>query len=242
MKVYQIPEASRQSKGKAIVNLVSLGEGETIAAFIPVREFDDKHFLSLITKDGIIKKTNLSEYSRPRQGGIIAITLDDGDMLITALLTDGTNQIMIATKDGVACRFDESDARPIGRTGKGVKGITLDKGDEVVGAVIAVEKKTLLTITENGYGKRSAIDEYRLINRGGKGVINIQCTERNGKVVAVKEVDEEDDIMLISQTGIVIRVPVRTISVIGRNTQGVRIMKLEDKDKIASAAKIAREE
>jgi DNA gyrase subunit A len=242
LKVYKIPEASRQSRGKAIINLVNLDNDEKIAAFIPVRKFDDQHFLSLITEKGLIKKTNLDAYSRPRQGGINAITLNDTDNLISALLTDGSKQIMIATKNGLACKFDEKNARPIGRTGRGVKGITLRDNDEVIGAVIANNDKTLLSITETGYGKRTKIEDYRLINRGGKGVINIQCSDRNGGVVSVREVDEEDDIMFISQKGIIIRVPVRSISVIGRNTQGMRLMRLSEGDKVACAAKIIKEE
>jgi DNA gyrase subunit A len=242
LKVYEIPEGTRQAKGKAIVNLLNLEPHTTITASIPIKQFKENNYLLMATKNGTIKKTSLIAYSKPRSGGIIAITLDEGDTLVNVLLTDGTKEILLATKNGLAERFHESQCRPIGRSGKGVCGITLKGDDEVIAVEIADPQKTLLTITENGYGKRTALEEYRLINRGGIGVINIQCSERNGTVVAVVSVSEEDDIMLISQTGITIRVPVKTISVIGRNTQGVRVMKLEQGDKVVACAKVAREE
>jgi DNA gyrase subunit A len=241
LKVYRIPEASRQAKGTAIVNLIQLEKDEKIAAFVQVRDFDDKHYLMLATKDGTVKKTNLIEYSRPRQNGIIAITLEEGDNLVNAVLTDGEKQIIIATKNGLAIKFHESDARPIGRTSKGVRGIMLRDKDEVVGMEIAREDKSLLTVTENGYGKRTMISEYRAISRGGVGVINIQCTERNGCVASIKAVEEEDEIMMLSKKGIIIRCPAKDVSVIGRNTQGVRLMKLEEGDKIVGAAKVIKD-
>ncbi len=241
LKVHNIPEASRQAKGKAIVNLLSLEEGEKISAFIPIKEFDDKHFLVLATKNGIVKKTNLVEYSRPRQGGIIGIILDEGDELVKAILTDGNQNLLLATKNGLAIKFDEKEVRPIGRTSKGVKGITLKDKDELVSMIIAEPNKTILTITENGYGKRTKEEEYRVIGRAGIGVINIQCSERNGSVVSVQSVEETDEIMVVSKNGIIIRIPVSTISVIGRNTQGVRIMRLEENDKVVSAAKVVNE-
>lgn len=242
LKVYEIPEGSRQAKGKAIVNLLNLKEGEKVSAFIPVTEFDDKHFLVLATKDGTIKKTNLSEYSRPRQGGIIGITLDEGDELIGARLTDGTKELMLVTKNGLAARFNEEDARPIGRTSKGVRGISLKDKDEVVSLLVVEQGKTIFTITENGYGKRTGVDEYRLINRGGIGVINIQCSDRNGKVVTSTCVDNNDELMIMSKNGITIRTPAQGISVIGRNTQGVRVMKLDEDDKVVSATKVIETE
>jgi len=206
------------------------------------KEFSEDMYLALATKKGILKKTSLSAYSRPRQGGIIAVTLDEGDELVNALLTDGNKELMIATHNGMAARFHESDARPIGRTAKGVRGIMLKGDDYVVGAIIAEPDKTILTITENGYGKRTAIDQYRLIRRGGVGVINIQCSERNGKVVSVKTVNEDDDVMFISQNGIIIRTNASGISIISRNTQGVRLMKLREDDRIVAAARIVKEE
>ena len=241
LKVYRIPEASRQAKGTAVVNLLQIDKDEKIAAFVRVDEFDDKHYLVLATKKGTIKKTNLIEYSRPRQSGIIAIVLEEGDTLVNALLTDGDKQIILGTKNGMAIKFHESDARPIGRTSKGVRGIMLKEEDEVVGMDLANDEKALLTITENGYGKRTGFVEYRRIGRGGVGVINIQCTERNGQVAVIMAVEEEDEVMLISKDGIIIRMPAKGISVIGRNTQGVRLMKLEGGDKVISAAKVVNE-
>lgn len=241
MKVYEIPEASRQAKGKAIINLIRMAPGEKITAFMPVREFDEKHFLILATKKGIIKKTSLDAYSKPRKGGIIAINLEKGDELVNALLTDGNKKIILATKRGMAVKFHEKDARPIGRASKGVRGITLKENDSLVDIVIAEDDKTLLTVTENGYGKRTKISEYRLINRGGVGVINIQTTPRNGTVVSVKSVSQDDEVMLISQSGIIIRMPVQGISVIGRNTQGLRLMKLGENDRVVACAGIIAE-
>jgi DNA gyrase subunit A len=240
LKVYEIPEAGRTAKGTAIVNLLRLGEGEKVTAYVPVVNFE-KGYLFLSTKQGTVKKTDISEFANPRKSGIIAIGLDEGDELISALLTDGMKNIMIATRKGIAVRFSEEDVRSIGRSGKGVRGINLEEGDEVVSTVIADDGKTVLTVTENGYGKRTDVSEYRHINRGGKGVTNILCSERNGNVVDVKIVTDEDDLMLISQKGIGIRTSAKDISVIGRATQGVRIMKLEEGDKVAAVAKVVKE-
>lgn len=241
LKVYKIPETSRQARGKALVNLVNMPSEETISAFVRVDEFDDKHFLLLATKKGIIKKTNLIQYSRPRLGGIIGITLDDDDELIEAKLTDGTKEIFLATRHGMAVRCSEKDARPIGRTSRGVRGVNLRKGDRAIGMVVPENGDTILTVTENGYGKRTKVDDYRLINRGGLGVINIQTTDRNGKAVEVKNVSDEDEIMLMSKNGIIIRTPTKGISVIGRNTQGVRLMNIKPGDQVVAAAKVVRE-
>ncbi len=241
LKVYEIPEGSRQAKGKAIVNLLNLKEGENVSAFIPIDQFDDKHYLVLATKQGTVKKTNLDEYSRPRVGGIKGIVLEEGDELIGAKLTDGTKELMLVTKNGLAARFHEEDAHSIGRTSKGVRGISLKDKDEVVSLLVAEHGKTIFTITENGFGKRSEVEEYRLISRGGVGVINIQCSERNGHVVTSLCVDNNDELMIMSKNGITIRTPAQGISVIGRNTQGVRIMKLEDGDCVVSATKIIQE-
>ncbi|MBI3051584.1 DNA gyrase subunit A [Candidatus Woesearchaeota archaeon] len=240
LKVHQIPEATRHAMGKAIVNLLELSS-EKITAFIPVKEFDEKHNLILATRKGTIKKTSLDQYSRPRKGGIIAITLEEGDELIGAELSDGTGNILLATKDGSAARFSEENVRQTGRSSQGVRGIKLREKDEVAGMVVD-DGNSLLTVTENGYGKRTPTSEYRLIGRGGVGVINIQTTQRNGKVAAIKCVSENDELMLISKKGIVIRVKAKDVSVIGRNTQGVRIMKLEAEDKLVSVAKIANQE
>ena len=241
-KVYQLPEASRIATGKAIINLIGTENGEKVTAFIPVIEFDPKKYLILCTKNGIIKKSSLEDYSNPRKGGILAINLEEGDELINAVITDGTKELILATKDGKAVRFNEKDVRCVGRTSKGVTGVTLEENDEVIGLVVAEKNKTLLTITETGYGKRSDIEEYRLVRRASKGVINIKTSERNGKIVAIKEVDDDDELMFISKDGILIRVAVKDISTIGRNTQGARLMKLKPGDKVVSAAKIIKEE
>ncbi|MBI2133094.1 DNA gyrase subunit A [Candidatus Woesearchaeota archaeon] len=238
LKVYKIPEASRLAMGKAIVNLLDL-EDEKITAYIPVKEFDGKYGLLMSTKNGVIKKTSLSEYSKPRKGGIISITLDENDKLVGVELTEMNREVIIATKNGLAARFNESDVRETGRSSQGVRGIRLKSGDEVIGMVVA--EKSLLTITENGYGKRTKVDEYRLINRGGLGVINIQTNERNGKVAVIKSVSESDDLMIISKKGIGIRITAKDISEIGRNTQGVRIMKLDQNDKVVAAAIVPNE-
>ncbi|MBR9691249.1 DNA gyrase subunit A [Candidatus Woesearchaeota archaeon] len=240
LKVYEIPEAGRTAKGSAIVNLLRLGEGEKITAYIPLKGLE-KGYLFMATKKGIVKKTNVSEFSRPRKGGIIALGLKEGDELISVRWTNGEKNLIIATRNGQAVKFDENNVRTMGRTAKGVRGIRLKGKDEVVGMVIANEEATLFTMTENGYGKRTKISEYRLISRGGSGVKNIICSERNGKVVAIKSVTDESDLMLISQKGIGIRISAKDISVIGRATQGVRIMKLGEGDRIAAVAKIVKD-
>ncbi len=240
IKVYNIPESSKQAMGKAIVNLLEL-EKEKVSAFVPVKQFDKEHYLVLTTKKGAIKKTALEEYSRPRKGGIIAINLGEGDELINAELTDGKKQLIVATKEGIAVRFNESDVRSVGRNSKGVSGIRLKEKDEVVGMVLAQEGKAVFTITENGYGKRTPIEDYRLISRGGSGVINMKLNEKTGKVVSVKSVDDNDELMLITKNGIAIRVAVKDFSEISRNTQGVRIIKLESNDKVVATALIANE-
>ena len=241
LKVYNIPEASRQARGKAIVNLLELGNDEIVTAFVPVRDFDNKHYLVMATKKGTVKKTELMAYSNPRRHGIVAIKLEQTDELINVELTDGNQQIILATKNGNAVRFEERNVRATGRSAQGVRGISLKDNDEVIGMVVASDEKTLLSVTENGYGKRTSIADYRLINRGGSGVINIQCSERNGTVVSICPVTDNDDVIFISKNGIIIRVPATDISVIGRNTQGVRIMKLEANDKVVAAVKVARE-
>jgi len=242
LKVYYIPEGSRQARGKAIVNLLRLDEGEKINAFVPIKEFDDQHELVMATRKGIIKKVNLQNFSNPRKGGILAVNLKEGDELINVELTDGKKQIILATKNGSALRFDEGKVRSMGRNATGVRGISLRGDDEVIGMVVAEDDKTLFTATENGYGKRTKVSDYRLTNRGGVGVRNIICSERNGSVVAIKSVYDTADLMFMSKNGIVIRTNAGGISVIGRNTQGVRIMKLFDGDKLTAAAKIVKED
>ncbi|MBI2564403.1 DNA gyrase subunit A [Candidatus Woesearchaeota archaeon] len=241
LKVYQIPEAGRYAKGTAIINLLSLEPGERVTAHVNVTEFNPDKFVFMTTKLGTVKKTSLEEFSRPRRGGIAAITIDENDELISVILTDGQKQIMIATANGVANRFSEEDIRPTGRTSKGVIGIKLKENDQVVGAVATDETKQLLTITEKGYGKRTPITEYRLINRGGSGVRNINIIDKNGKVIGIKQVSDRDEIMLITKNGITIRTAVKGISSVGRNTQGVRVIRIEEPDEVTSIALIQEE-
>ena len=241
LKVYEIPEGSRIAKGKAIVNLLQLQEGESITAYVPVKEFAENFSIVMATEKGIIKKSSLSLFSHPRKGGIIACDLEEGDKLVAVALTDGTKQIIIATSDGNAVRFEEGKVRNMGRGASGVRGIKLHDNDKVIGMIVADDTKTVLTITENGYGKRTPIFEYRLTNRGGSGVINILCSERNGKVVAIASVEDQDEILIVSKKGIMMRTSAKDISVIGRSTQGVRVMKLEEGDKTVSIAKIQNE-
>jgi DNA gyrase subunit A len=242
LRGYHIPEAARISKGKPIVNLIKVDPNEKVQAVIPVKEFDDTHYLLFATKKGLIKKTNLAEYGNPRQGGIIAINLNSGDEVIGVVLTDGKQQVLMASQNGQAVKFSEQNVRIVGRGSFGVRGIRLAKDDEVIGMIIAKDNESVLTITEYGYGKRSSLDEYRFINRGGKGVRNIVCSPRNGRVVDIKAVTDDDEIMVVSEKGILIRMPAKNISVIGRNTQGVRIMKLETGDKVVGIAKVEANE
>ncbi|MBI2143113.1 DNA gyrase subunit A, partial [Candidatus Woesearchaeota archaeon] len=239
LKVHEVPEASRYASGKAIVNLLRLRENEKITAFIPVKEFAGN--LVMITKNGTIKKTGLSAYSNPRRGGIIAITLEEKDELINVVATSGSQQLIVATGNGLAVRFDEQDVRPVGRSAKGVRAIRLKGSDSVIGMVVADESKSLFTITVNGFGKRSPVSDYRLISRGGSGVINIQTTDRNGPVAAIASVTGDDDIIAISKKGNIIRVAAQGVSEIGRNTQGVRLMKLDEGDSVVSLAKVPKE-
>jgi DNA gyrase subunit A len=243
LKVYKIPDASRQSLGKAIVNLLELDADEKVNAIIPVKDFDDKHFLVMATKFGTIKKTNLIEFANPRKGGIAAINLDDTiqDKLINVVMTDGTKDILLATKKGVASRFSEEDVRSTGRTSQGVRGIRLEEGDNVIGMLIAEDTHKVLTLTENGYGKKTDMTEYRRINRGGKGVINIICSERNGDVTGILPVMDDDEVLFISRKGILIRTSCDQISTVGRNTQGVRLIKLGANDKAINMTKVMKE-
>ncbi|MFH1690768.1 MAG: DNA gyrase subunit A [Candidatus Eisenbacteria bacterium] len=243
LRVHEIPQAGRAAKGKAIVNLLQVEKNESIAAFIAAREFDDDHFVVMATRKGVVKKTRLSAYSHPRRGGIRAINIDKGDELIDAAVTDGNHDVILAKRLGKAIRFQESDVREMGRTARGVRGTLLEKGDEVVGMVVAMgEQVTVLSITEHGYGKRTNISDYRIIRRGGKGVISIKANKRNGKVVAVRIVNEPDEVMIMTAQGVMIRLPVKGISVIGRNTQGVRVINLGKDDRVIDVACVASEE
>ncbi len=240
-KVYEIPEGSRQSRGKAIVNLLELQEGEMVTAMIPVKEFAEDRYLLMATREGTIKKTALSEFSNPRKAGIIAVTLDEGDELVRVLLTDGKKEVLMVSKKGKAIRFSEEDVRPMGRTARGVRGMTLDgPDDEVVSLDVVDETTTLLTVTENGYGKRSKYSQYPTHRRGGKGVITIVTNERNGPVSRVRSVAEDDELIFTSAEGIIIRIPAKDISIQGRNTQGVRIINLKPGDKVAGMARIEK--
>jgi DNA gyrase subunit A len=241
LKVYRIPLTGRYSKGKAIVNLLELGENEKVKATIPVKVFDSDRFLFFATKKGTVKKTMLSAYSRPRRGGIRAINLDEGDELISVKLTNGGEDIFMATKKGKSIRFFEGNVRPIGRGTRGVRGIKLRASDEVIGLDITKEDSQILTITENGYGKRTPLSQYRKIKRGGQGVINIITDERNGNAVAIKDVNGDEELVVTTEMGIVIKTHVNQISVIGRNTKGVRIMKLNKGDNVVAVALIVPE-
>jgi DNA gyrase subunit A len=246
-RAFEIPEGSKTSKGRAIQNLINIEPGDRVRAVINVRDLEDQvyineNFVILCTEQGTIKKTSLEAYSRPRQGGINAITIHDGDKLINASLTNGNNQIVIAKSEGKAVHFHESDVRPMGRTAAGVRGVTLDSAnDRVIGMVcITREDANLLVVSENGYGKRSPIDDYRITRRGGKGVKTINITEKTGKLVAIKEVTDKDELMIINRSGITIRIEVSELRVMGRATQGVRLIRLNDDDSISSVEKIQR--
>ena len=238
-KVYEIPEGSRQSRGKAIVNLLELQEGEMVNAMIPVKEFAEDLYLLMATKEGTVKKTPLSEFRNPRKAGIIAVTVDEGDELVRVLLTDGKREVVMVSKKGKAIRFSEEDIRPMGRTARGVRGMTLEgQDDEVVSLDIVDETTTLLTVTENGFGKRTEYSEYPVHHRNGKGVITIVTNARNGPVSRVRSVAEYDELIFTSSEGIIIRVPVKDIPIQGRNTQGVKIMNIKSGDKVAGMARI----
>jgi DNA gyrase subunit A len=242
LKVYEIPQGGRAAKGKAIVNMLEISTEEKITASIPVRQFDDQHYIVMLTEKGIIKKTELAAFSNPRKAGIIAMTLEEGDKLIEAKLTNGNQQILIGAKQGKAIRFPETNVRSMGRSAQGVRGIRLEKDDIVIGMEIVQDGSTLLTVCENGYGKRTEITEYRIQGRGGKGIINIKTDERNGMVVGIKEVIDTDKMMLITSKGMVIRCPIADIRAISRNTKGVRLIKLEEGDKVAVIARLGEKE
>lgn len=242
LKVHEIPEVGRQARGTAIVNLLQLEKDERVSAYIPINTFDEKHYLLMVTRKGTAKKTKLIEFSNLRKTGIIAISLDEGDKLVSVRLTDGTKEIMIGTKHGQAIRFIENDVRDMGRTARGVRGIKLVGDDEVVSMAIVEKVMTLFTITENGFGKRTVFDEYRTSNRGGQGVITIDTNTRNGNVVDIRTVQDGDEIMVTTSNGIIIRIPVKGIRIQGRNTQGVKIMNVGDKDKVVGVASLAKSE
>ncbi len=241
LKVYQIPQAGRAAKGKAIVNLVNLAPGEKVMATLPVREFVDDKFIVMVTKKGTIKKTELTAYANPRAGGIIAISIDEGDELVEVQLTMGNQDVFIATKQGMAIRFKEDDVRDMGRTARGVRGISLEEGDEVIGMDIPAQNTFMLTVSENGFGKCTPVDEYRVQSRGGKGTINLKTVEKVGNVSGVLQVVNEDNVMLISNAGKVIRLKVQEIPVNHRVTQGVKLIDLEPEEKLVGVARTTSE-
>ncbi|MBM4123818.1 MAG: DNA gyrase subunit A [Nitrospira sp.] len=242
LKVHEIPEAGRAAKGKALVNLLALTGDEKVTATLPVKEFRDDRYVVMATKHGIIKKTELSAYGNPRQGGIIALTLDQGDKLIGVEITDGRREILLGTRQGIVIRFKEEEARPMGRTAHGVRGITLEEGNEVIGMETITPDSTtsILTITEGGYGKRTPVSEYRIQGRAGKGIISVKTTERNGLAVGFLQVRNNDEIMIMAAQGKILRCKVDDIREIGRNTQGVRVLELDSsEDRVVGVARLA---
>ena len=242
LKVHQIPKVGRLARGKAVVNLLQVEKDEKVEAFVTVRDFSQPHYVIMVTKNGKIKKTELEAFSRPRQNGIIAIKLIDGDQLIDAQITEGTNDIILATNHGYANRFLETDARPMGRNSQGVRGISLRKDDRVVAMVVIKRNGTLLSISENGYGKRTDVSNYGRTKRGSKGVITLKTSVRNGMVISLMEVVDNDDIIIVTKDGMIIRQPVAKINVISRNTHGVRLINLKDDDKVYDITRILAEE
>ena len=241
-KVYEIPRAGRQSRGKAIVNLLNFDKDENLTTVLAVESFDHGYYIIMATRSGLVKKTDLMAFSRPRTGGIIALSLLPGDELIAARITDGTWNIFLGSAMGQSIRFHESDVRPTGRIARGVRGLKLAGQDRIVSMEVLSHGQTLFTATENGYGKRTSIDEYPLRKRGGKGVITIKTTERNGQVVGSLLVDNDDDLMLMADSGKLIRMAVSDISVISRNTQGVKLIGMTPGEKVAGVARLAEKE
>ncbi len=241
-KVYDIPQAGRASKGKAIVNLLNFTENEKLTAVVPVESFDPGYYVLMVTKQGLIKKTELMAFSRPRAGGIIAVDLVDGDELIAARITDGTRNVFLCSAMGKSIRFHESDIRPSGRSSRGVIGMRMEAEDRLVGMQVLNYGQTVFAVSENGFGKRTLIDEYPVQKRGGKGVITMKTSQRNGKVVAILLVEEDDDLMLMTNAGKLIRMHVSGISVISRNTQGVKLIEIEAGERVAGAARLAEKE
>ena len=242
LKVHEIPEGGRQAKGKAMVNVLSLADGEMVATCVPVRDFESGSYIILATKRGTVKKTELSAFSHPRAGGIVAISLDAGDEVMAARRTDGQREVLLSTKQGMIIRFPEEDVRPMGRTAGGVRGIEVDDGDQVIAAEVVQEGVSVLTITERGYGKRTPLDEYRLQGRAGKGIIDIKTEGRNGSVVGMLQIRESDDILVVTTKGKMIRIHGGDITSQGRNTMGVRVIDLDADDRVGSIARVEAEQ
>jgi len=244
LKVHRIPKAGRTSKGQPLVNLIQIQPGDKIHAVVPVREFSDDSFLAFATSMGVVKRTPLTDFSRPRQAGIRAIKLLDGENLVSVRETDGNSDIIMASDSGMAIRFHEDDARSMGRTARGVRGIALGEGESVVGMVVVPRRESeanLLSVTRNGYGKRTPLNEYRVQKRGGKGLITIKCSKRNGPLMAIRDVNDGEELMVITHHGIMIRIALDSVSQQGRNTQGVRIINLKDDDLVGSIAKSSQD-
>jgi DNA gyrase subunit A len=244
LKVHEIPQGGRAARGKAIVNLLQVASDENITSILPVKEFSEGKFIITATQNGIVKKTDLMAYSNPRAGGIIALTIDEGDRLVSTRLSDGSMDVLLASRNGKAIRFAEKDVRSMGRTSRGVRGMQFEGEDRLIGMEVVSDatSATLVTITENGYGKRTNLDEYRLQGRGGKGIITIKTSDRNGHVVDIKLINEDFDLMFITDRGKVLRTGVCDLSIIGRNTQGVRLMVLENEERIVAVAKLAEKD
>jgi DNA gyrase subunit A len=242
LKVHEIPQAGRAARGRAVTNLLQLKPEEKLSAFLPVREFKEGHYLTFATRRGLVKKTDLMQYSSPRPSGLIAIALEEGDEVVGVRLTDGKGEIILSTSDGQAIRFEESEVRPMGRSTYGVRGMTLDEGDQLVSIDLVETGASLLAVAEKGYGKRTEMDEYRQTHRGGKGIITMKTTDKTGRVIGIRMVTDEDQIMLVSSGGKVVRIRVKEIRVIGRNTQGVRLIDLEEGERVSSVARLAERE
>ena len=251
LRVYELPEASKASSGRVLQNIIALPKDDKVKAYVMIEDLTDEEFLKnnyliFCTKKGAIKKTSVEAFSRPRTNGIIAISINEGDQLLEARLTNGNNEILMAIKSGRAIRFPESKVRPMGRTASGVRGIALDKeNDEVVGMISvdpSDEQSTILVISDKGYGKRSSLEDYRNTNRGGKGVKTISVTDKTGKLAAIKYVNEENDLMITTKSGVIIRIPVADLRVMGRATQGVKVIRIDDGDEIADIAVTSKKE
>tara|TARA_B100000470_G_scaffold153147_1_gene119404 strand:- start:718 stop:1560 length:843 start_codon:yes stop_codon:yes gene_type:complete len=242
LKVYDIPQGGRATRGRAVVNLIGCEPGERVEAFVSVKEFDDNHYIVMSTKKGIIKKTVLSAYGNPRKGGIYAIEIRKGDKLIEARITNGEHDILLGTHEGKSIRFSENNVRASGRKTMGVKGIKLSsEKDYVVGMLVVKREGTILVATEKGYGKRTEVLQYRTQTRGGKGVLTMRCTEKTGKMVKIMEVVDADDLIVITDSGVLMRQPISAIRTIGRVTQGVRLVKLDAGTNISSVTRVISE-
>jgi DNA gyrase subunit A len=243
LKVYEVPQGGRSARGKPVVNMIQVGEGENVTAILPVREFSEDRYIFMATAQGTVKKTPLIDFSRPRQAGIIAVNLDEGDHLVGVAITDGRHDVMLFTDDGKANRFEEDEVRPMGRVSRGVRGVRLNDGAKVISLLVAEsETQSVLTATENGYGKRTPVEEYTRHHRGGQGLISIQTSERNGRVVAATLVDEQDELMLITDGGVLIRTRVAEVRSMSRSTQGVTLISLGSGEKLTSLQRIADKE